>query len=439
MPNDRPFGERPVLARAEPDLSSSMWTATAGSGVESDQTIGTEECDVAIIGGGFTGCSAALHLAKNGARVVVLEAQEIGSGASGRNAGLLNPGLQMDPDEMARRLGPEVGSGLIDLLSGAPELVREIVREHNIDCALDGKGVIRAAHSEDAMRSVEAHAEQWRSRGADIETLSRQGIADMTGTDRYVGGLIDHRSASIQPLAFVRGLAKAAQRHDAKILQRTPVIGISRNNGKWRVATDLGVLKAEKIIVATNAYSGNLIPGLRHRIVPIGSFAYATRPLDPETIDRVLPAGRSLYDTQKATLFVRRDLAGRLMIGTLGYLPSNIFGGADAWADRVVRRLFPFMKDFDWEFRWSGTLGLTSDFLPRLVEPGPGALALIGCNGRGIAPGTCFGMEMAKCMLGQKADLPLAVDTEGAVRFRSFKAETMELAFKLYRGTSRFP
>src|SRR5262249_28275986 len=159
---------------------------------------------------GFTGCSAALHLAEKGTSVVVLEAEEVGWGGSGRNAGFVNAGLWLDPSDVMRLVGPEHGTRLLEDLGRAPELVASLIAKHGIDCDAVRKGVLRGAHSRRAMKGLAEHARQWQERGANVELLDQEGFARLSGSQHYVGGIIDHRSFSVQPLSYARGLARAA-------------------------------------------------------------------------------------------------------------------------------------------------------------------------------------------------------------------------------------
>jgi glycine/D-amino acid oxidase-like deaminating enzyme len=418
----------------EPPLQQSLWFRTAEPAAAFPTLDGDHAADVAVVGGGFTGCSAALHLAAAGADAALVEAEEIGWGASGRNVGYVNAGLWLDPDEVERRAGREHGARLVAELGQAPELVYRLIEDHRIRCELTRKGVIKAAHSTRAVRALQDHIAQWRARGVEIEWLDRDRLAAATGTAIYRGGLLDHRSATINPLGYVRGLARAAAAASARLFIRSRVLRLERERGAWRVACANGSVRARAIILATDAYADSLWPGLRESFVPVGCFCYATRPLSEPERRRVLPAGHALYDTRAVMIFARLDSASRLIIGSLGYLPSGAPADARSWANRALRKLYPDLGEIGWESGWAGTIGFTPDHLPRWHEPAENLFIALGYNGRGIAPGTYMGRALAERALGTANAMPLLpVTPVTRLPFRDLRARAYELAFRLPR------
>ncbi len=423
----------------EPPLNASLWHATAAPGPKTEPFAGDHTADVAIVGAGFTGNSAALHLAEKGVSVTVLEAEEIGWGGSGRNAGLVNAGMWLDPSEVIKRLGPNYGPRILDALNTAPEYVAHLVEKHGMQTDVVRKGVIRGAHNAAAMKGLAEHARQWQARGANVEVCDRARLAQLTGSDFYVGGLVDHRSFSIQPLSYARGLAKAAIAAGARVHERTRVTKIETAGGKWRLTAPTGTLTADKLIMATNAYSDGLWPGMRETIIPIGCFMYATEPLSQNVRRTILEGDRALYDAQPNMVFSRYDRDGRLVVGTLGYLPSDDMASPRAWAQRTLRYLFPQLGPQKLTHGWAGTIGFTSDHLPRIYEPAPGVHMALGYNGRGIGPGTYWGKMLAARVTGAPAsDFPLPVSPVGKARFRGLWAAFYENAFSAYRLRSLF-
>ena len=419
----------------EPVLQKSLWYATAGAPPTYPPFEGDAKVDVAIVGGGFTGCSAALHLARKGMRVILLEAKEIGWGGSGRNAGLVNAGLWLKPDEVVRRIGPAHGEKLMMGLNEAPKRVFDIIEKYQIDCDLVRKGVIQAALNPGGFASLREHVRQWQSRGADIELIDKERTSDLLGSSRYIGALIDHRSASIQPLSYARGLARAAQHEGAELHGASPVTRLERRDTCWRVSTSRGTVTAEHVILATNAYSDDLWPGLRQSTIPVGAFMYATDPLGENIRATVLPGGHAMYDTQPAMNFARLDRDHRLIVGSLGYLPRSRPAQPNAWVNRVLRRLFPQLDDSAWTFQWAGTIGFTPDHIPRLHQPAANLYVVLGFNGRGIAPGTFWGKQLAERIADGKPleEMPLPITPVRPIRGRRLWQTFYESAFSAYR------
>ncbi len=423
----------------EPGLDASLWHATAAPAPEAPPLAGDRRSDVAIVGAGFTGCSAALHLAENGTKVTVLEAEQIGWGGSGRNAGFVNAGMWLDPSEVQRLVGPEHGKRILDDLGHAPELVASLIAKHRIDCDAVKKGVLRGAHSRAAMKGLAEHARQWRELGANVEVLDRARFAALSGSAHYVGGIVDHRSFSVQPLSYARGLARAAIAAGATIHTRTRVTAIEPAGKQWRLKTATGTVTADRVIIATESYSDGLWPGMRETLIPIGCYAYATEPLGENVRRSILPEGNGLYDAQPAMVFSRFDRTHRLIVGSLGYLPRGDAEDARAWPHRTMRYLFPQLGEQKLSFRWAGTIGFTTDHIPRVHEPAPGVHITFGYNGRGIAPGTMWGKKLAERVTGAPASVfPLPVSAIAPAPLRGIRTALFEAGFRAYRLRSLF-
>lgn len=383
-----------------PDPPASAWTASAESLAETRPLAGDRRADVAVVGGGYTGLSAALHLAERGADVVVLDAAEPGWGGSGRNGGQVIPGLKDDPDELERKFGRETGRRMWQISGGAADFVFELIARHKISCHAQQSGWIGAAPHAAAVVTLRARAEQWQRRGAPVEMLDRARMAELTGTTCYAGGLLDRRAGSLQPLAYARGLARAARQAGAAIHGRSAVTGLEARAGSRRVVTATGSVTAGTVILATNAYTDDLWPGLRRTVVPVQSYQVATRPLPEDVRRRVLPGGQSVSDLRRILFYFRLDPEGRLLMGGRG--PLNDTGDPALFArlESAAARFFPQIGVPEWEHRWSGRVALTADHLPHLHEPRPGVLIGLGYNGRGVAMATAMGKLLADRALG---------------------------------------
>ena len=421
---------------AAPAIASSadtVWTATAILAPSVGCLEGDRRADVAIVGGGYTGLSAALHLAESGVDVALLEAGEIGEGASGRNNGQVIPGFKYDPDELAAKLG-DAGARMAAWGGTLADLVFALVDRHRIDCAPRRAGWLQLAHSPAMARTVERRARQWRARGVDADFLDRVATARRLGTDRYHAAWIDRRAGSLQPLSYARGLAGAAMRAGARVHARSPVQRLERDRNRWRVVTDQGSVAADIVLIATNAYTGDLWPGLRRSFIPAQSIQSATQPLDASLRATILPRGEVAADTQRIIFYYRLDPAGRFIIGGRGSFgetnPPLLFD----YIERAAGRFFPFLGKPRWEFRWGGKIAMTADFLPRLHRLAPGVFAALGCNGRGVALATGMGKALADLARGAAdADVPLPITKLNQIPLFEFRRPVLSAITHYYR------
>lgn len=380
------YAETAVLAPATPPLE------------------GETRADVCVVGGGFTGLSAALHLAEAGVDVVLLEAEEPGWGASGRNGGQVNPGLKPDPDEVERDWGPELGARMLALSYGAPHAVFELIRRHQIACEARQEGTIRAAIGARGAEAVRRTAEQVARRGGPVRFLDAAETAALTGTDRYTGAMFDPRGGDLQPLSYARGLARAALAQGARVHGGTPVRGLAREGGRWRVATPRGTVSAREVVLATNGYTDDLWPGLRQSVIPLFSSIAASAPLPEALAARVMPRRAVLYESGRVTVYYRVDRENRLLIGGRG--PQAPIGDTRPirYLLAYAARLWPGLAGLAWTHGWNGRLALTADRYPHLHEPAPGVIAALGYNGRGVAMATVMGREIARRLTGTPAE-----------------------------------
>src|SRR5215470_5876160 len=222
----------------------SLWSATAPAGPHCDPLTGAQRAQAAVIGAGYTGLSAALHLAEAGRDVVVLEAADIGERASGLNGGQVIPGVKQDPDTLERMLGPYAGGRLVATAAAGPDLVFALIARHGIDCDAKRAGWIQPATSEASLEQLARRVEQWLRRGAAVSLLSRSEVLQLTGSAFYRGGLLDRRGGTVQPLAFVRGLAQAVLRAGARIHTHSPALRLARRSGSWSIDTPEGSVTA---------------------------------------------------------------------------------------------------------------------------------------------------------------------------------------------------
>jgi glycine/D-amino acid oxidase-like deaminating enzyme len=393
-------------------LSHGLWEMTAPPAPPTSPLKGEVRADVAIIGCGYTGLSTALHCAEAGAKVVALEAVEIGFGGAGRNVGLVNAGMWLAPDDVATRLGPDYGERLLELLGDGPSEVEALVNKHGLDCEFVHNGTLHCAIGSSGLAKIEERCAQWGRRGAPVKLLSREETARRVGVDIYAGALLDLRAGTIQPLAYARGLARVALAAGAGVHNQSPVRLAERTGKVWRLRTDGGSVTADWIVVATDAYaeSGPWPQGKREQIrVPY--FNFATKPLSAELRTAILPGREGCWDTRMIMNSFRFDQAGRLLFGSIGALRLAGLEVHRAWARRALKKTFPQIGKVEFEAQWYGMMGMTRDALPRFHRLAPNVVTFCGYNGRGIGTGTVFGRLLAEHVLGKlsEKDLPLPV------------------------------
>jgi glycine/D-amino acid oxidase-like deaminating enzyme len=384
-------------------LPPSLYAKTARPAIPTPPLDGGRRVSVAVIGGGFTGLSAALHLAEKGVDVTVLEAHEPGWGASGRNGGQVNPGLKHDPDDVEAQFGADLGRRMIDLSWNAPNVVFDLVTRHQITCEARQSGTLRAAYTESSAREIQRSFEQGARRGMPVELMERLRINEATGTDRYLCALMDRRGGHINPLGFARGLAQAAVQAGAKVHGSTSVTKVSRNGPTWNVETPSGAVRADKLVVATNGYTDDLWPKLRRTIVPVYSGIVATEPIPEEIARVVFPARASLYELGRVTVYYRLDAANRVLMGGRCRQRDVTHPEQMRFLTRYTHRLWPQLRPFKFTHGWNGQLAVTMDHYPHIHEPAEGVLICLGYNGRGVAMSTAMGPELARRVMGGKA------------------------------------
>ncbi|UVC09188.1 FAD-binding oxidoreductase [Rhizobium sp. TH2] len=387
----------------------SLWHAIGGDYRERPALTETVDADLAIIGGGFSGLSTALHAAAKGLSVVLLEAEIIAWGATGRNAGFVVPNFaKKDPDDIIAELGTERGERLIRFASTSADLVFELIRRHNIECQAEQSGWIQPAHSAAAFDKVKSRAAQWASRGRPVVVMGRSETESVTGAKGYAGSWTDRSGGLLDPVAYARGLADAAEAAGARIFERSPVTAISRANEGYTLTTATGTVRAGKVFIATNAYGGKLRPELARTYFPLRVFQIATEPLPREVRKRLLPGNQSVSDTRRNLFTFRFDADNRLISGGM-----HVFGpGAGTRVPGTIHRRLAKMLELGdvppIAWAWSGMAAVEPDFLPHLVDLGPGLLAGFACNGRGIALTTALGREIATWASGIPASaLPI--------------------------------
>jgi glycine/D-amino acid oxidase-like deaminating enzyme len=390
----------------------SLWTDTAAPFPGRGDPL-PAKADVVVVGGGFTGLSAARAFARRGAKVVVLEARAIAAEASGRNGGHVNNGLAVDYPQLAARVGKERASAWYHAYDAAVDTVERIVQAEKIDCNFERRGKLklaaRPAHYESLARNFE---QLRRDADPDVELIPPERIRDEVGTDEYCGGLLYRKSAQMHMGRFGRGLAQAAATHGALIFDRTPVERLERIGGmRYRVHTDFGVVQAGQVLVATGATRHGSVPSFwywRRRIIPIGSFIIATEPLAAELASSVLKQRRTYTTTANLHNYFRLTADNRLVFGGRArFALSN--PRSDAKSGHVLHQqllaIFPQLAQVKIDYCWGGEVDMTWDRLPHAGEK-DGLFYSMGYSGHGTQMSVHMGECMARVMAGDASANP---------------------------------
>lgn len=413
---------------------SSIWAATAPAAPETPALVGEATADVAVIGAGCTGLTAALRLAEGGASAIVLDAEAPGFGASGRNGGQVIPGLKYDPDELDRMFG----AATTDFVGKAADTAFGLIAKYGIDCDAKQDGWIQATVKTSHLPALRRRQEQWAARGAATEMLDAAAIAKLTGAQGYAGGWLDRRAGTLHPLKYATGLANAAIAAGVKVHGQSRVVALRREGGRWRLETASGAkVSAAHVVIGTNGYTDRLWPRLKATVVPASSFQVATAPLPPETLAALLPDGMSVSDSRRIANYWRIGPGGRLMIGGRG-----TFAEPTSTADysRIVEALhgfFPQLRDVPLDFCWTGRVAMTWDHLPHIHTPAENVFVAMGYNGRGVAMASAVGSAIGAHILDPAAPLPLAPSPIRPLPLHDLHPIYASLAIEYYRLRDR--
>jgi glycine/D-amino acid oxidase-like deaminating enzyme len=371
--------------------------------------------DVAVIGAGFTGLSAALSLAKRGAKVIVLEAETIGWGASSRNGGMVLTGLKLGVNKLISMYGRELTRRMYAASLETIDAVERLTKEENIACDFVRCGHIevacKPAHFDDYARQVEVIAREFNHQ---LRVVPREQLRDEIGSGIYYGGMVDEISAGVNPAKYVAGLGVASMRAGAQICERTRVLNIQREarNGSmgFKLNTSRGTTSVSTVLVGTSGYTGAATPALRRKIIPIGSFIITTEVL-PEALARELsPRNRQIYDSKNFIYYYRLTPDNRMLFGgRAAFFPET---------DKTVRKsaeilrrgmidVYPQLRDIKVEYVWGGTLDFCFDIMPH-AGLADGIYFALGYAGHGVAMATYQGQKMAEWIAEGKTDNPFA-------------------------------
>jgi len=360
------------------------------------------QVDVVVVGGGYTGLNAARELAKAGASVAVLEQNNIGWGASSRNGGIAITGLKQSMPTIVKKYGEKRAREFWNISLDAIDLVGEIVADEAIDCHFSRKGHVTLA-------AKPAHFAAMQKKAAWFEYVLRHklhlvhqtALRHEIGSEVFYGGLIDEWTASLHPGKYVYGLAEAVSRHGGLLCEHTAVTRIKKENGRFKLYTSKGKVAANEVLVATNGYTDRLVPKLKSRVLPVGSYTIVTEPLTPALQERISPKGRTFTDSRIFLHYFRLTPDGRLLFGGRSNMSTNLdlLDSARHLYMQMVH-IFPDLRNVPITHSWMGKVGFTFDLMPHMGRVN-GIHYAMGYAGHGVSLATYLGTEAGKLLSGQ--------------------------------------
>jgi len=403
-------------------LSSTLWAASAPPAPALTSLRGDSQTDVAVVGGGILGLSCALHLAERGVAVTVLEAGEPGLGASGRSTGFVVPSLyaSLDRATVAGVLGDDHATRFLAFVAGSGAAVFDLIARHGLAAEAETTAWIHPAASSAWAGRLRARRDEWAALGKSVDWLEAAEVAARTGVPGYHGALLDRSGGQLNPLAYVRELARAAVACGARVQAGSPVLALQRDGAAWRLRTPDGTLTAERVLLATNALTGRLWPALARASLPVTAYQMATAPLAESEQARILPERWCLSDTRRHPFALRWSADGRLVTGGLVFGgPAKLARARRGFLKRLAK-LVPQLPAIQSSFVWRGTIAATPHRLPLYLDLAPGLEALVACNGRGIALSTALGQALAHRYAGaaDAAEFPLPLRSPAAYAAR---------------------
>jgi glycine/D-amino acid oxidase-like deaminating enzyme len=397
-----------------------------------------DSVDVAVIGGGYTGINAARELARAGATVTLLEAEALGFGASTRNGGIVHPGYKWGPKALIRRYGEETGRDLYRETLGAYELVKRLIADEDIDCDFRQTGFLELAYGPSHVADLHEAIESLAVVGGEASFVPRERLREEIGSDAYFGGMVVEGSGLLHPGRYFAGLVGAAERAGADLHEGVRATSIRREDGgRMVVETTRGAIMAKDVVVGTNGYTDGVVPALRRRIIPIGSYIIATEPLPEELARELSPKGRAFFDTKNFLYYWHVSQDRRMVFGgRASFLPTSVDRTA-AILHKGMLEVHPQLAGHRVEYAWGGNVGFTFDRMPHVGRM-DGVTYAMGCCGTGVALMTSLGTAVGRWIAGGEAPalarlkFPLVpAPYEGRPWFLPFAGEVFRLQDRL--------
>lgn len=388
-----------------------LWAATAEPAPALQSLTGDRQCDVVIIGGGYTGLSAAHHIALSGREPLILEANTLAWGASGRNGGVVSPKFRVGFPTLMARFGRDTAVQMYRTGYQAVDSLVEMVETLGLtEARLHMGGHIAAAHNPHALLGLQATA-NWIERetgGRSSVMISAAEVAELTGSKIFAGGLLTPKAGGIHPLNYARGIARSLNDRGVKMFINSPAERVSREGERVVVQTPQGKVSARQVIYATNGYSDltRATDTLHRRLIPFRSAIIATEPLPVAILAGLLPGGQVCGDTKRMLRWFR-VVGDRLIFGGRGAFGKDDSEAAFRALQRSMGVVFPVLRDQPIAFRWSGLVAMTLDYLPHAGQLDDQRFYAIGYNGGGVAMSTYMGAQLAAMTAGKHVELGL--------------------------------
>ena len=397
-----------MLEKAHSMIEKPYWSETVSAWPETGTGDLPETCDAAVIGGGITGLSTALHLARKGASVALFEKNQIGWGASTRNAGMTLPGLKLSPEHLIEKYGLQKAKLYYQTSVDAIDFAEKFIKEEGLDCDYSRFGAFWAAYTPGHYEAYKGSQELLRKEfHHETHLVPTDEMKSELGTDYYRGGLVDPLSAGLNPAKYVAGLLDQALAAGVKVFQQTPVTIVKKERKVFRVHTEKGAFAADHLVAATNGYTPSELPWLRRRIIPIGSYIIVTDPLTDDIANEIIPNNRMIYDSKKYLSYFRLTSDNRLLFGARTSFVDQDNRTAAAILQQWMCDVFPQLQGVPIAYYWSGYVAFTFDQMPHLGVH-EGLYYAMGYCGHGVAPGLYFGSQVARLINGETIDVSFA-------------------------------
>jgi glycine/D-amino acid oxidase-like deaminating enzyme len=379
----------------------SLWQATMPALPDRRGRALPDAADVVVIGGGYTGINAARELARRGVAVTLIEAETLGFGASTRNGGIVHAGFKWGPRELIARYGDETGRALYRETLDGYQTVKRLIAEETIDCDFREVGHLELAYAPGHVEELERAQRSLASMGVDATLLPRDRLREEIGSDAYFGALVVRESALLHPGRYFAGLAASADRAGANLHEGVRAQAIRRQaDGRFMVETERGTILARDVFVATNGYTDGVVPALRRRIIPIGSYIIASEPLPEALASELSPKGRSFFDTKNFLYYWHISTDRRMVFGgRVSFMPTSIEQTAARLHDSLLE-VHPQLAGYRIDHAWGGNVGFTFDRMPHVGRTSDGVAYAMGCCGTGVALMTHLGTRAGEWLAG---------------------------------------